>query len=76
MSWRIAQEAASGVAAGLLSSTITYPLDLVKTRLQADPGAADSTVAILRAIVQRDGVAGLFVGLHSEYVKVGDPGHP
>eukprot|EP00474_Spongospora_subterranea_P005092 CRZ05550.1 hypothetical protein [Spongospora subterranea] len=65
-------ETLSGVCASLISSTITYPLDLVKTRLQADLSSvgSGSIPSIVRDIVVKDGVSGLFVGIYSEYLKV------
>lgn len=69
--WSLANETTSGVLAGVIASTITYPLDLVKTRLQADlTSNKQSIISLLADIVKQQGAAGLFVGITSEYVKV------
>lgn len=62
-------DAASGGLAGMLATTAVYPLEVIKTNLQAQkkratPGARPPrTVAeIVRDVVARDGVMGLYGG--------------
>ncbi|CAD6573356.1 MAG: hypothetical protein CYPHOPRED_005128 [Cyphobasidiales sp. Tagirdzhanova-0007] len=61
----------SGAGAGLVSSIVTCPLDVVKTRLQArggmlhvgSVGSVDGLVGILNGIYRSDGLKGLYTGL-------------
>lgn len=55
----------SGSLSGGLAAAVTSPIELVKTRLQAagrTPGAHKSSSAVIRAVVQADGVVGLWKG--------------
>ncbi|KXZ49123.1 hypothetical protein GPECTOR_23g52 [Gonium pectorale] len=76
---------AFGGASGLLAQTVTYPLDVVRRRMQvyglqqeqagaARAGAAAagrlSTWGTAAGILQREGLRGLFRGLSLNYVKV------
>lgn len=75
---------ACGAVAGLLSSTATFPLDLVRRRMQlaegartgsALPGAArphlrPTYAAVVRDVLKRAGPAGFYAGIVPEYVKV------
>ncbi|KAL4428809.1 hypothetical protein ABPG77_005247 [Micractinium sp. CCAP 211/92] len=69
---------ACGSAAGLISSTATFPLDLVRRRLQlrGQGGAGSGTgphptfVSTFRTVVQREGFRGLYAGILPEYYKV------
>ena len=54
----------SAVAAGGLSSTVTCPLWMVKTRMQLEGGGLVHTA---RAIVAENGVKGLYRGLKASY---------
>lgn len=59
----------AGALAGVLSSTCTTPMDVIKTRLATgviDPRAG--IVTALRDIIRKDGVAGLFVGLRPRLI--------
>jgi solute carrier family 25 carnitine/acylcarnitine transporter 20/29 len=61
----LAQAIKSGVAgtfAGMAEETASYPLDLVKTRMQVHAESV-SAIHVLRQTVKSDGVAGLFKGL-------------
>lgn len=51
---------ACGVGAGVLASLVTQPADVIKTRLQLNPGTA--VAAVLREIALREGAAGFFKG--------------
>lgn len=55
----------SGSLSGGLAAAVTSPIELIKTRLQAagnTPGAATSSIGVIRAVVQADGVVGLWKG--------------
>jgi solute carrier family 25 (mitochondrial phosphate transporter), member 23/24/25/41 len=65
----------SGAFSGLISSSITFPLDLARRRLQvagAFPGSANEfTISgTFRSIIEQRGVRGLYTGLTSELFKV------
>eukprot|EP00882_Tetradesmus_deserticola_P013489 GHRQ01014321.1.p1 GENE.GHRQ01014321.1~~GHRQ01014321.1.p1 ORF type:complete len:147 (+),score=49.55 GHRQ01014321.1:800-1240(+) len=57
----------AGAAAGVTEHTAMYPVDTIKTRMQAlsHPGQRlhGSVVRALRAVVRREGVAGLYRGV-------------
>ncbi|KAF6253349.1 mitochondrial carrier domain-containing protein [Scenedesmus sp. NREL 46B-D3] len=57
----------AGAAAGITEHTAMYPVDTIKTRMQAlsHPGQRlhGSVVRALRAVVRREGVAGLYRGV-------------
>lgn len=63
-----------GAVAGFWASVLTHPLDLVRRRQQmAAPGsscARQSTAAIVREIVGKQGFGGLYRGVVPELVKV------
>lgn len=55
----------SGSLSGGLAAAVTSPIELVKTRLQAagqTPGAPKTSSGVIRAVVQADGVVGLWKG--------------
>ncbi len=64
-----------GSLAGLVSSTATFPLDLVRRRLQLEglagrPARYASYAEVFTTIVQKDGLRGLYAGILPEYYKV------
>ena len=66
---------ACGAVAGLLSSTATFPLDLVRRRMQlaaaSDAGGRPPSYArVERGVMARAGPAGFYAGIVPEYVKV------
>jgi len=70
--WTVLQGSESliaGAGAGLVSSIVTCPLDLVKTRLQARGGTASSAAPVegligtFRSIYAGEGIRGLYRGL-------------
>jgi solute carrier family 25 phosphate transporter 23/24/25/41 len=66
---------ACGSAAGLVSSTATFPLDLVRRRLQIQGQGGTARVyasyaQAFRTIVEREGARGLYAGILPEYYKV------
>lgn len=66
----ISEEAAAGLAAGVLGTVIGFPLDVVKTRMQTSPqppvnhsSGAGGVWHAVRTIVRREGSASLFKGM-------------
>ena len=70
--------------AGIITSTVTNPIWLVKTRLQLDKNRANSSGSVsfrqyknswdcIRQTVRSEGVTGLYKGLSSSYVGVSEP---
>ncbi|RWW82778.1 hypothetical protein BHE74_00008735 [Ensete ventricosum] len=66
---RLVVHATAGAAAGALAAAVTTPLDVVKTQLQCQQGvcgcdrfSSSSTSEVIRAILRRDGYAGLMRG--------------
>lgn len=64
---------AAGGFAGIISWIFTYPIDVVKSRLQADNFGLNSKYAnamqCLKSSVATDGVIGLFRGLGSTVIR-------
>lgn len=66
---------ACGSAAGLISSTATFPLDLVRRRLQLQGSHGSVEVyasygAVFRSIWRQEGWRGFYAGILPEYYKV------
>ena len=62
----------AGAVASALASTLTTPLDVVKTRLATGQIAAGTPIlACLRGIVRADGARGLFVGVQERLLLSG-----
>lgn len=59
----------AGAVAGLLAQSATYPLDVVRRRMQVDPRGHPNEVAALRKILSAEGLAGLFKGLTINWIK-------
>ncbi|GFR45395.1 hypothetical protein Agub_g6678 [Astrephomene gubernaculifera] len=57
-----ALKAAAGTLSGAIAAGLTSPTELVKTRLQAKGNQAQSTLGVVRQVVQESGVAGLWRG--------------
>lgn len=71
----VAMSLACGSVAGLVSSTATFPLDLVRRRMQLEGQAGhkkhyNSYWGAYRSILQREGFVGLYSGIIPEYCKV------
>jgi len=78
---QMGQSLICGSMAGLLSSTLTFPLDLVRRRMQLEGrrGAQikyDSYASVVRAVYRRQGLLGFYQGILPEYYKVGTPPPP
>ncbi|CAD6890717.1 unnamed protein product [Tilletia caries] len=61
----------AGMASGVMTALITTPIDLLKIRQQNDTRAATSSspIAILRDIVRRQGITGLFRGYGATCIR-------
>ena len=70
-------QALSGILGQIFSSSITYPLDVIKTRVQTSHAHAgsntadvdDSFTGMLQLILEESGVAGLYHGIWGEFSK-------
>ena len=60
----------SGAVAATIAATVAYPLDLLRTRLAVHGGRDMNIEKTFFAIVQRDGVAGLYRGLGPTLAQV------
>lgn len=62
------------LACGTISSTCgqlaSYPLALIRTRLQAQKGGKDTMTGMFKQIVKQDGPSGLYRGLTPNFLKV------
>lgn len=64
--------ALAGAGGGLLSMAITYPLVTLSTRAQVESKKThQSTLETIKAIIDREGVSGLFAGLDSALFGIG-----
>ena len=71
---QVSMSLACGGAAGLISSTATFPLDLIRRRMQLEGqgglrryrGYAD----VARAVFRSGGLKGFYAGIIPEYYKV------
>lgn len=71
----MAQSLVCGSAAGLLSSTLTFPLDLVRRRMQLEGQRGlqmqySGYAAVVRNVYRRQGLLGFYQGIWPEYYKV------
>ena len=69
------QSLACGSIAGLISSTLTFPLDLVRRRMQLEGQRGLQTQIssyshVVRSVYGRQGLAGFYQGIVPEYFKV------
>lgn len=53
---------AAGTLSGALAAWAANPLDLVKTRMQSKDNPHKSSTAVIRSVVQEQGLKGLWVG--------------
>lgn len=76
---QVTMSLACGGAAGLISSTATFPLDLIRRRMQLEGqgglrryrGYAD----VARAVFRNGGFKGFYAGIIPEYYKVSTAGY-
>lgn len=59
-----------GSLAGLVSSTSTFPLDLVRRRIQVAPKGSATYLGVVRSVLRQRGPAGFYAGILPEYCKV------
>jgi len=67
-----------GAAAGFCSSTLTFPLDLIRRRVQVShrhsagphPSATSEYLAVWRQVYMANGLRGFYAGIMTEYAKV------
>lgn len=61
-----------GLIAGCIGATVVYPIDMVKTRMQAQKHKAmyDNSLDCFRKIIRNEGFAGLYRGLGAQLVGV------
>lgn len=71
---QVAASLTCGSLAGLTASTLTFPLDLVRRRLQLQgrPGQHHyiGYTDVFKQVVRREGLRGLYAGIVPEYFKV------
>lgn len=64
------QRLVAGALAGLLAQSATYPLDIVRRRMQVTPGRYKGVVDALRTVYREEGVRqGLYKGLAMNWIK-------
>lgn len=61
------QLSAAGLAA-IVTTTATSPIWMVKTRMQLLKGRYNNSIACLRAIIQKEGIYGLYKGTSASYL--------
>jgi hypothetical protein len=66
--------AVAGGIAGICGQTVSYPLDVVRRRMQTAvlaPGlrTAPSTAAVFAELLRTEGIAGMYKGLSVNYFK-------
>lgn len=64
----------SGTLSGGLAAAVTSPIELIKTRLQAagsTPGAPTTSRGVIKAVVEKDGVTGLWKGAMPGLIRAG-----
>ncbi|XP_022192471.1 calcium-binding mitochondrial carrier protein SCaMC-1-B isoform X1 [Nilaparvata lugens] len=59
-----------GTASSTCGQVFSYPLALVRTRLQAQVGEKTTMVGMLKSIVEQEGFAGLYRGITPNFLKV------
>jgi solute carrier family 25 carnitine/acylcarnitine transporter 20/29 len=62
--------AISGAVAGVVGTSLGYPLDSIKTRIQTDPRKYSSMTQSLRTIIKEEGILGLYRGLLSPMISL------
>ncbi|KAI0562178.1 carnitine/acylcarnitine translocase [Gracilaria domingensis] len=65
----IAEIGLAGVGAGVAVSFVACPTELVKCRLQAQPGAFAGAIDCTRQVVANRGMSGLFTGMQATLIR-------
>jgi len=60
---------AAGALSGLVAQSATYPLDIVRRRMQVSPDVYKSELQAFASIVRAEGLPGLYKGLSMNWVK-------
>lgn len=72
---QVAMSLLCGGAAGLISSTATFPLDLIRRRMQLEGQAGTRMYKgyadVARSVMANGGLRGFYAGILPEYFKVG-----
>jgi hypothetical protein len=63
------KEAFAGVGGSVWSSTLIYPMDFVKTRMQVPGAHYDGLIDAFQQTVKNEGFMALYTGLNSEVLK-------
>lgn len=71
----MSESLACGSMAGLISSTLTFPLDLVRRRMQLEGQKGlqkeiSSYSTVVKAVYSKQGLNGFYQGIVPEYCKV------
>ena len=61
--------ACSAATGAIVSMVISYPLDLMKTKLATQEGSEKGAVEVFQLLLRQKGVAGLYVGLGPRVLK-------
>eukprot|EP00397_Hematodinium_sp_SG-2012_P037340 GEMP01040453.1.p1 GENE.GEMP01040453.1~~GEMP01040453.1.p1 ORF type:complete len:301 (+),score=47.36 GEMP01040453.1:216-1118(+) len=64
-------QASAGAGGGVFSTSILFPLDSVKTRIQTHTTASSNVVGAAREIIEAEGVSALFRGLGIKCIEAG-----
>ncbi|PXF47908.1 Mitochondrial carnitine/acylcarnitine carrier-like protein [Gracilariopsis chorda] len=65
----LAEIGAAGVGAGAAVSFVACPTELVKCRLQAQPGVFNGAIDCTRQVVANRGMSGLFTGMQATMIR-------
>jgi len=66
---RTCERLGAGALSGLLAQSVTYPLDVVRRRIQVDPPRCRSELEVASGILRSEGCRGLFKGLSINWAK-------
>ena len=65
-------DGAAGAVGGCSAITLFYPLNIIRTKLQTDdPETRRSAVQVLRSILSKEGIGGLYKGWKAQIVCLG-----
>ena len=58
-------------ASAVVSASATFPLDLVRRRMQMrDATKGDTFLAVFKSVIRKEGFVGLYRGIYPEFAKV------
>ncbi|ODV88887.1 hypothetical protein CANCADRAFT_32336 [Tortispora caseinolytica NRRL Y-17796] len=63
-------ELTAGGLSGMVAQTASYPLEVIRRRMQVHDGSRQSIIGLGKEIVRVDGFKGLYVGLSIGFIKV------